>query len=353
MEHPQAQAQAPGIQFPSIQMPPTEPMKEEELHTDPHTRPAPNVVDLNPHTLPVADQLLRIHVIRAHFTEIHEHQDLEAYVVVTVGKKSAKSHTHPIMRSKDPKEPRTCTWDEHFTIEHEFRDNDSHVVIEVFDAFTKESLGFYKEKVNKIDPPKKGADPQTEVAKNNKADKESREDWASAIVKEVPLNHKQDDHHPGSLTLRIRRELKMIGILDVKLKGVGLENIAHSSEIKGVKCVLKLLDQVHESPCSRGKSGSITSDFTWDSFRTSFKVNETNHVFDMFIEIWTDEIVEAGETSTPIKPSLLGEARLPLFDAQTKFSHPLPIISPLHKQVGELKLIAKMKDIQRRTADVQ
>jgi len=222
----------------------------------------------------------------------------------------------------------------------------------------KELLGIYQIKLGNVPVPRvKDYEPQrAAVAETNQKDappgSKDREDWVTAKVQEVDLMD-SNNNKVGILTLRMRREIKMIGTLKVELKEVNLEPLGHSTDVHCVKCVMKLLDQVYETPtCEKSKGNSVSPTFCFSSCSKSFKVNDTNNVFDLFIEIRSCGPSSEDSKEQSCKDTILGQARLSLFDAQTKFCSPLPIFSPHHKQIGHLQIEAEMQDHENRKANV-
>jgi len=178
----------------------------------------------------------------------------------------------------------------------------------------------------------------------------------------------------------------MYGTLTIDLKEATLANSVSQTEIKTAKCTFKLLTQIHESPNAEGKHGKNETSFAWKSCTNQFTINETNHVFDLFIEVWKDD-GHGSSSATPadnkgaadkkddkrddkkddkkpekkddkkadkkddkkgaekkeINTNLLGQSRLSLYDTKSKFNTPLPIFNQDYKQVGQIKLQAKIK----------
>jgi len=162
-----------------------------------------------------ADQLLRLHVINAKFNAAtKEHK--ETYCVITVGKKNAKTLFRPLTGPKDKE--KEVKWDENFAIEYEKKDEESFILVEVYAKATlkDELLGEFKLKVNEIDAPKAKEEKDGKKDKKDKK-KEKEETWASAKPRDAALTDKKGTH-VGSITLRIRRELKLHGNLIIDIK---------------------------------------------------------------------------------------------------------------------------------------
>eukprot|EP01101_Sappina_pedata_P006703 TRINITY_DN3409_c0_g1_i1.p1 TRINITY_DN3409_c0_g1~~TRINITY_DN3409_c0_g1_i1.p1 ORF type:complete len:316 (-),score=119.07 TRINITY_DN3409_c0_g1_i1:136-1083(-) len=296
-------------------------------------------------TLISADQLLRLHVINARLNKEKERSNV--YAVVTIGKKAAKTDMRPLVGPKDA--PKTVDWEEHFAIEYEKNDEESTIQVDVYAKATLKDdlLGEFKLRLGDIDPPK-------EKSKDKKKDKKEEKEisWAASKPKEVPLNDKKGNQ-VGTITLRIRRELKLYGVLSVDLKEVEIEN-----EIDGdptpIFGVVKLNPQRFEANSSAGKAGKTTATtvYVWRANSNKLKVDQTNHVYDVFIEIrrkasavelQPDPKSKSDDKKNVIDGDLLGEARLALYDTRSKFSEQLVLYDRDHKQVGFVKVLAKLK----------
>jgi len=263
-------------------------------------------------TLPSADRLLRIHILDATLAK-----EFDPYAVVSVGKHSAK--TKQLKNTKNP------DFDEHFVIEHEERDNESHLEVCIYDKgkVLDELLGKWRIQLLEIDQPQQHQEnpEKTETKKKEKKKEKEQESWYT----EDPLTVKLIDgkKETGELKVRVRREIKLVGVLTVKVKEVTLNKIEPNAEIH---LLLKHLPTVHQSEKnSKGKKGKY-------SFNQSFvfEIDHSNNIKDLFIEVWHGS------------EKKIGELRMTLFDASKKVKGGEHLIS--NKEiVGEVKLEANLK----------
>jgi len=285
----------------------------------------------------VADQLLRLHLINAHLEAKKPLSEL--YALVSIQNKTAK--TRIIKDTKDP------VFDENFAIEYEKGDEQSEISVGIFEkGMLKDSMfGEWNLKLGEIDPPKKEKkkedkkikETKEEKAKRKEQEKKEQESWASAKPRIAPLLDKKGVK-VGEITLCIRRELKLYGVMKIDLKELELEGKIE----KPVKCIFKL------QSCAPTDTGSINGKpnsaktstiFVWPNkgFQTQFPINDSNNTYDTFIEVWEEE----GPTAAPTHKVLLGQGRLPHYDARKKYNAPLAVEAPQdHRVVGQLKLVA-------------
>jgi len=311
----------------------------------------------NPHSEKSCKQILRVHLISAQFPPTAETHD--AYAVVTVGKQSAKTFVHPMVSQGNDK---VINWQEHFMIEHAEKDSKSLILIQVFQS-NQELLGEYKMHLGDL-PKCKDKKKEKAVEKNNQPG-QIPEKWVTAKVNTYALKDK-NGNDIGLITLRIRRETKMYGILNFELKEVTLDKLPKSLEADCVKCIVKLTTQVFESPpmkCTSGEGKIIN----WENCKYQFNIDETNHFSDVFIEVWRENvrgpptqscvqhIVNAVSTAAEsvlipggkqearsFSENLIGEARMSLFDTQSTFCTPMPLFRPHHKEIGTVTVMAKL-----------
>jgi len=194
------------------------------------------------------------------------------------------------------------------------------------------------------------------------------------------------------IMIRMRREVKLYGQLTVNVKEADLDT-AIFPDVKMARCVLKLKTQAHELPPVEGKSVKTNTHFAWKAPKVLFDVNETNHVFDVFVVLMRGDGIAALPTAAMKKeevkkeekevkkeekevkkeekevkkeekkelkkdetkketkedattkddPLVIGQARLSLYDSRGKFSGPLPIITNDLRHVGWIKVESKMK----------
>jgi len=158
----------------------------------------------------------------------------------------------------------------------------------------------------------------------------------------------------GEISYRLRHECKLLGIMQVDLEGGQLMD----KDIKAVKAVLKHVNKVVQSPTVPVKDSRF--EFKWVA--EPFTLDAKNNVFDIFIEIWENDpgqiLPPAAKESVPTAPipenndkkksnplermKMVGQARLPLFDAKSLFHSSLPIHTDDHKHVGDIMVKARM-----------
>jgi hypothetical protein len=305
----------------------------------------------NPNHQPT-EQLLRLHVINAKFNPATK-ENKETWCQVTVGKKNAKTLSHPLTGAKD--QPKEIKWDENFAIEYEKKDEDTPIHVEVYTKglLGNDLLGEFKLKLNEIDPPKPKEEKKDK--KDKKKEKEKEESWAMAKPKEAPLTDKKG-HQTGTIILRVRRELKVYGTLVIDIKEAELTE--PPGKIKSARCVVKIATHVQETPSAEAKAHKNLTHFVWKNNIVQIEIDQTNHIFDVFIELWDDHPANpppqpAAKKDDPKNPEkkplsfnglLIGVARITIYDTRSKFNAQLPLLeSTERKQVGTLKVLAKLK----------
>jgi len=295
-----------------------------------------------------------------------------------------------------------------FTIEYDEKDHSSTINIQLFakGAYSKDFLlGEAHLNLGEIDPPKvkwnekntthdkkKEQNLQDIVSaacasvknifkdETGKTDqekllhsKEKENPWFKSNPRELPLKNANGDKI-GHFTLRIRREIKLFGMLNIDMKEIDLDP-SENEDNRPIKCVFKLASDVFETPSVNGKEGK----YVWKSCNIKFPVDEKNHVYDCFIEVYQDTPLETAtsftnpstiqeevkDNSSPttseenynpktatiaktiiksplINGKLLGQARIPLYDTRSSFKIPLPIYRQDEKQIGLIQLNAKL-----------
>jgi len=224
---------------------------------------------------------------------------------------------------------------------------------------------------------------------------EEEENWATAKPKDAPLVDKKGNQ-VGVITLRIRREVKLYGTLIIDIKDAeliaGEEPVKHA---RCAKCVIKLALQSKETTVVEGKPAQGKNQFLWKSSVHQFEIDRTNHVFDVFIELREDEPSKkdepakkddgkkddgkkgaassssssltdsakkddgkkSGGASLPTGPIITGtflcQARLTLYDTRSKFNTPLPLLTHDRKQIGQLRVQAKLKQSKSATKEAE
>jgi len=305
----------------------------------------------NPLQQQAPEQLLRLHVINAKFNkEIKENK--ETWCQVTVGKKNAKTLSHPLTGAKD--QPKEIKWDENFAIEYEKKDEDTFIHVEVYTKglLGNDLLGEFKLKMNEIDPPKPKEEKKDK--KDKKKEKEKEESWAMAKPKDAPLTDKKGNQ-VGTIILRVRRELKVYGTLVIDIKEAEL--IENPTKIKTAKCVVKIASHVQETPSAEAKAHKTATHFEWKKNIVSIEIDQTNHIFDVFIELWDENPVnppppqpaakkdDKNPEKKPISGAFVGQSRITIYDTRSKFNAALPLHTQTaeRKQLGTIKVLAKLK----------
>jgi len=317
----------------------------EDKHKPHHSTTNPIKVSPHPKANPIlspVDNLLRLHIIGAKYEKPYKN----TFVVITVGNRSARTISHPLIGIGDGS--KDVRWEEHFTIEYE-KEDESPIRIQVFSESSSDVLGELNMHFGDIDTPRaKSTDD------DGRQEDYVQEIWNISRLKEEPLKDK-DGLVIGTLIFRLRREFKMHGTLSVDVNEVELENAIYS-RVETVKCVLKhftqgKVNQLYESPVSTGVREDSRTIFKWpQSFNGQFDIDQTNNIYDVFIEVWQGEQIPSTLPSSPsdnnemVSGPMLGQARLTLFDARSFFNTPLPIYSfSDHKLVGHVKLEATME----------
>jgi hypothetical protein len=218
-------------------------------------------------------------------------------------------------------------WDEHFSIEYyDKKEKESFFQVEVYG--NGKLLGCYRQNMD-------------EIGGANGA-------WENAETKECLLKSSSGTEM-GNITLRIRREEKCIGQMDINIKCVELNGC---QQCKSAKCVVNLSTFSHECSSAEGKCEGNVCKFCFND-NVKIDIDEKNNVFDAFIEVWD---VNCGQSQQGVnnKPKnaeqkhpgcLIGQARLPIYDCRKRFEATLPILSQSqdHKLMGSIKLDAELK----------
>jgi hypothetical protein len=145
--------------------------------------------------------------------------------------------------------------------------------------------------------------------------------------------------------------------MNIKVKDCELNDLA-GKNIETAKCVVKLSTFSHETSSVRSKCSGSLCHFSFSNDQdVSVDVNKNNNVFDVFIEVWqqtsnaeslSQDKSEHKSSSDPKKTSgqLIGQARLPIYDAKNFFKGSLPLLSQGedHKMVGTISVEAHLKE---------
>jgi hypothetical protein len=293
------------------------------------------------------------------------------YCVVKGFKRAAKTLGHSLVGAID--QPKEVKWDEHFTIEYEKKDEETFILVEVFarptlkdDPKSESKLGEFKLKMAEIDAPK----PKVEQ-KEKKEKKLEEETWANAKVRDEPLTDEKGVQ-TGTVTLRLRRELKLYGTLVIDIKEAELTD-ANASRAQSAKCVVTLASHIQETPAAEGKTHMGITHYVWKSNIIQLEIDQNNHIFDVFIELWDEHggvpavaAAPADKKKDEEKPAAtfpaadekvkvdkkaitghsIGQVRLTLYDTLSKFKAQLPLLSQLagkHHHLGTITIEAKLK----------
>jgi len=256
-------------------------------------------------------------------------KDIDSYAIVAIGKQNAKTKV-----VKDTREP---VWEENFAIGYEKEDEDSEIIIDVFEKgkLMDERLGEFRLKLGQLDPPKKKnkakEQPKTDAkggktdAKGGKTDAKAtkpvdeknkdkkEENWANAKPQEAPLGNKKGER-VGTLMILLRRELRLHGQLKVDIKELVLTSLTGPVQPKPSKIVVKLGQQdKSETAVTEPKVGKKDAKYSF-KHTLMFVVHDGNNISDVFFELWQDDKV-------------VGETRLTLYDTRKKFDGNITIIS--------------------------
>jgi hypothetical protein len=258
---------------------------------------------------------------------------------VKVGNKIAKSLSHPPSGS-DLKE---VVWQEDFIIEFDQSAKEDRLEIQVLN--TKGALGLFRFKINKALC--------------------GEGTWSTAQPGNYPIKD-NDRKIIGNLKLRVRREFKILGTLAVDLKEANFEEgVVRADQ---VMAVLKHTNKVFSIPPANVEGNHVA--FQPDCKK--FEIDKSSNVFDIFIEFWRSTPgrgIVAGEILAALEPAptdptpkknekldptmrdtMIGQARLPLFDARTPLKTTLPIFTADHKQVGLAHISAQLQDKTSKSA---
>lgn len=269
---------------------------------------APTLVPPPTVTIPTQN-LLRIHIINASLKK-----ECDPYVTITVGKKSSKTRT--LSKTATP------VFDEHFVVEYDSHDDRSEVAIAIYDKghLMDDLVGLYRVNIQDVDKPSENAPPKSSKDKKKMKKKDEEKglmSWYNMEPTSVKLTDKGGKNELGTLFVRLRREVKVVGSLTIKVKEVTLNSNDET------KLVAKLDTQIHETEPTSGKKNT----FKWKNSVFKFDVNEVNNVRDIFIECWQSNL-------------LVGETRVTLFDARRKaVKGPQMIESKVIKQkIGDMRI---------------
>jgi len=216
--------------------------------------------------------------------------------------------------------------------------------------------------------------------KEMKREEKQNDRWNMASIKEEFLVDRKG-HKVGTIVLRMRRETKLYGSLSVDVKEIEVDN-SILSDVCWAKCAVKLVSQVRETPSTEAKRENGKSRFTWETCPSQFDINESNHVYDVFIMLMKDQGASSPSSSSsptaaissaipsatstlaaaisapkdPKKeatkdevsyPSLIGEARLSLYDARYGTQDPLPLFTNDHREIGLVRVKATLTKTQK------
>jgi len=287
------------------------------------------------------DQLLRLYVAGARFNNSIK-DNKETICLISVAKNSTHTIARPIVSSN-------IKWDEHFAIEYNEKDENSIIIIQICEA--GHTIGECKIKLRDIEPPTKS----NQDKDKNKEGMFVKQSWQETELKEFPLKDKKDAEI-GIISIRIRREFKMFGTLVITVKDAQVTN--SMGNIRSGKCILKLANQLQSTSIVNTLKSGNSIRFEWDSKPVEFKVDHTNHVFDVFIELWNDDDPTTTDTSVfvydskkdekiaekkPIHGTIIGQARLTLDDAKNNFDSQVLLIDQEHHQkIGFITVQAKL-----------
>lgn len=286
------------------------------------------------------DQLLRLHIIEAHFTD--ELKDVtSSYCVVSVGKLMS-SKTDVAKGNKAP------LFDSQFSIEYNIKDEDSEIAIQLMDGkggqTTDDMLGEWKIKLSELKAPKKNHNKIKEKGKDDEKKETKKEKtkkiWANSKPKTAVIKDK-NGNKIADIIVRMRRELKLFGTLDVSVLNVELPPLMDKIYVKTQgKCFIKHHETINETPTIESilNPEKKNVEYSWKGFphTCQFDINDNNDVYDIFIELW--------QTFNGTDMVMIAETRLPLYDCREKFSGELHLIDPQKVDVGMIEINATMKD---------
>jgi len=283
---------------------------------------------------PENSHLLRFHIISAQLKNATQNSNV--HCVVKVGKGCAKTLSHPLTGS-DPKE---VVWQEDFILEYNDECKGKNSLLEAQVFAEKDLLGTFSMEINPNQPIEE-------------------EIWSMIKPTSYPLCDSKGNS-VGTINLRIRHEFKILGTLTVVLKEGDLEE-GLIQNAKSVTAIVKHTNQVFKmSPATVNGNHFIFS----DQCTQNINIDKDNNVFDVFIEIWKDQITsseasaaltpaptapipeknEKLDPNTPMRDTMIGQARITLFDVRSPVQSSLPIFTADHRQVGHLQLQATLKE---------
>jgi hypothetical protein len=252
------------------------------------------------------DQLVRLHVISARFKDLKEGS--ECWCVVNVGAQKCQTLRLKVNSSGEVK------WDENFSIEYlDKKEKDALFLIELF--ANGEFKGAFRQRICEINA--------------------AQESWDRSQNRDCTLTDQQGNEI-GIVTFRVRREEKCYGMLKIDIKECELNQLA--GQIKTAKCVVNCSTFFHETSVAEGKldQGNVTHFNFVNNNLVQLEINKNNNIFDVFIEIWEQnpiqsnappsQEIKSGEKKQ-ISGRLIGQARLPVYDARQRFNAQLPLIS--------------------------
>lgn len=262
-------------------------------------------------------------------------------------------------------------WEEHFSIEYSKGAENEKIHIEVFAKSTlrqDQLLGRYETRIRDVSQPKRKADANQEAtghaghsavdADHTAKQTKNNTNWSMSDPQEFTLSDK-DGNRVGTIWLLLRREKKLYGTMKVAVREAYLEETAHN--VQHAKCIMKLVNETQETPIAPGNHTNGTTSFRWnEEVFKNFDINNRNHVFDIFLELWNadpktsavgvvaptegtvdehgqQQEINRGDKKVVINPLLLGHARLTIFDSRYhNTSETLPVFTFDNKHVGYL-----------------
>jgi len=295
-------------------------------------------------------------VLGAHFDSTFCNKNYnETKCLISVAKNYSNTIGRPIVGSD-------VMWNEHFSIEYAQGDEASLVIFQVINNDTV--LGQCEMKLQEIKPPKPSK--ERDYNESDGTSTPAVQSWQDTETKDFTLLNKKGSS-VGTISLRLRREFKLYGTLVLEIKEAELQQSEIDAQIKVVKCIVKLATQVFTTPLANTVvvlPGNIIR-FRWNFDPIQIKVDQSNHIFDVFIELWQEDpntvSTKAMETTTvfskddkkdekvnekkPICGSVIGQARLTIDDAKSNFNSQIVLMRQEdHKKIGFLSVQARLKE---------
>jgi hypothetical protein len=287
----------------------------------------PGVLETDPRTVHVPS-LLRLHLIEAQLPV-----GCNPYGVVSVGGNSAR--TKQMLCSEDPRLSMSgvAAFNEQFIIEYDPRASKDIVAsVAFYERSTNALLGEWQAPISEIVHPESAWSRLLRRHDNTFRSWEhlegiqvpliSRGTTTTATNTGVPVSMASGEPSAGFLHMRVRREVKLLGNVNLTLKEVRLPQGNAGGPVR--------LNVKFDAPSQKFTTGDVVGDslgrFIFNTHEIPLVVTRENNVRDIFVEV-----IQNGR--------IVGETRIPLYDTYISgaLSAPQPIVTHETKTlIGEM-----------------